>query len=296
MKTLILILLTSVTIATNAQNLNDFPDMRSWGLYYSSTVDRYIFADTAFIRISPDTKQAPIDTLFAGDNIQVTGASPNALTLRGLKGPWLQIKYSKNGEEKNGYIWQGLVSCTPLRRGDIKFVFGIERGADSLIASNNKRETLRRFLVKLKVVQNGKILSRATFFTPDDESANACDGRLMSGLGLTNVQNMVVISFSGEACGIPTRDYYFAFTKNNTLVRFPDKTNIGDAGAYYYIENFTFPAEKNGKPDLLFWNMKEEEATEKTDQNGEPILKLLAKKGKTFTWDSVNEKITEVKN
>ncbi len=88
------------------------------------------------------------------------------------------------------------------------------------------------------------------------------------------LQNMVVISFNGEACGIPTLDYYFAFTKNNTLVRFPDKTNIGDAGAYYHDETFTFPAEKNGKPDLLFWNMKEEEATEKTDQNGEPILKL----------------------
>ncbi len=172
MKTLILILLVSVTIAAKAQSIGDFPDMRSWGLYYTDTADRYIFADTAFIRISPDTKQAPTDTLFAGDNILVTGASPNALTIRGLKGPWLKIKYSKNGKDKNGYIWQGLVSCMPLRRGDTKFVFGIERRADSSVTSDNQRETLPRYHVKLKVVQNGKILSRATLITPDDESAN----------------------------------------------------------------------------------------------------------------------------
>lgn len=295
MKTLILILLSSVTIAASAQSINNFPDMRSWGIYYSDTVDRYIFADTAFIRISPDTKQPPIDTLFAGDNIQVTGASPNTLTMRGLKGPWLKIKYSKNGNEKAGYIWQGLVSCMPLRRGDTKFVFGIERRADSSFTSNNKREILPRFQVRLKVVQNGKILSNATFIIPDDEGANFCEGRLMSGLGLTNVQNMVVISFSGGACGIPTLDYYFAFTKNNALVRFPDKKNIADAGAYYLHETFTFPAEKNGRPDLLLWNLKEEEATEKTDQNGEPIMKVTAQKSKVYTWDSVQEKITEIK-
>ncbi|WP_315823620.1 SH3 domain-containing protein [Paraflavitalea speifideaquila] len=107
--------------------------MRSWTIYNGQdSIDRYIFADTAYIRNSPDTKQPAIDTLLAGDNITVIGTITNAFTIRGIKGPWLKISYTKNGEVKNGYIWQGLVSCQPLRRGDLKFVYGIERRADSI--------------------------------------------------------------------------------------------------------------------------------------------------------------------
>lgn len=292
---MILALLTTISITAHSQDIADFPDMRSWGLYYTDSVDRYIFSDTAFIRSSPDTKQAPIDTLFAGDNITVTGMVPNTLSLRGLKGPWLKLHYQKNGESRTGYIWQGLVSGTPLRRGDIKFVYAIERRADSSFMENNNRETMARFLVRLKVVQHGKILTRTSFFTPNDESANFCEGKVMTGLGLSNVQNMVVISFTGAACGIPTLDYYFAFTKNNTLVRFPDKENIGDAGVFYHSETFIFPSEKNGQPDLLFWNLLEEEATEKMDRNGDPVLKVTDKKSKTYAWNSTSETITEVK-
>ncbi len=264
--------------------------MRSLGISSNDTTDRYIFADTALIRVSPDTKQAPIDTLFAGDNITVTGVTTNSLTIRGLKGPWLKINYSKNGAPKNGYIWQGLVSCTPLRRGDVKFVYGIERRADSIIKRD--KDTIRRFLVRLKVVQEGKVLASRSFITFDDESANYSSGKIMSGMGLTNVQNIITLEFSGDACGISTYDYYFAFTKSNQLLRFPDKENVSDAGSFYHSETFTFPIEKNGKPDTILWNKLVEEDTEKVDKKGNPILKVTEKKSAVYSWDGVNEKIT----
>jgi len=268
----------------------DAPDMRSWMLNNNDTTDRYIFADTALIRIAPDTKQSPIDTLFAGDNITVTGITSNNLTIRGLKGPWLKINYTKNGEPKNGYIWQGLISCMPMRRGNVKFVYGIERRADSLIKKDNF--TIRRFLGRIKVVQDGKVLASRSFITDDDESANYSNGKIMSGMGLTNVQNIITLEFSGEACGIPTYNYYFAFTKSNQLLRFPDKESVSDAGVFYHVENFTFPNEKNGKPDTILWSSQTEEATEKTDKSGDPVLKVTEKKSAVYTWDGANEKIT----
>lgn len=291
MKKLLLLLFICLSNTLQAQ---DFPDMRSWSLY-GDFLDRYIFADTAFIRITPDTKQAPIDTLLAGDNITIISTTSNALTIRGLKGPWLQVNYQKNSELKNGYIWQGLVSCAPMRRGDIKFVYGIERRADSAYTSEQGKDTLRRYLVRLKVIQNGSILARAAFVTDDDESANFSMGKVMSGMGLTNVQHIVVITFSGEACAIPTYDYYFALTKDNQLIRLPEKTNIGDAGVFYHAESFTFPNEKNGKPDMVIWDMLEEETTEKLDKDGNEILKVTGKKTVTYTWDAVNAKFTPLK-
>lgn len=295
MKGLLFILLISVTQFLYAQDAPYYPDMRSWMIGGSDTSNRYIFADTAFIRISPDTKQAPIDTLLAGDNITVTGVSTNSLSIRGIKGPWLNISYTKNGEPKSGYVWQGLVSLSPLRRGDTKFVFGIERRADSIYQSGKSKDTLRRYLVRLKVVQNGKILAKAGIITPDDESADLSGGKIMSGMGLTNVQHIIVLAFSGEACGVPSYDYYLAWTKDSVLVRFPDKMNVGDADVFYHSENFVFPNEKNGKPDMIIWDMIVEESTEKTDKDGNTILKVTDKKSISYAWDAINGKITEVK-
>lgn len=291
MKKLLLFLFICVSSTLHAQ---EFPDMRSWSLYGDS-LERYIFADTAFVRITPDTKQAPIDTLLAGDNITITGTTPNALTIHGLRGPWLEVSYQKNGELKNGYVWQGLVSCAPMRRGDIKFVYGIERRADSAYTSDQGKDTLRRYLGRLKVIQNGSIVTRASFTTDDDESANFSTGKVMSGMGLTNVQHIIVLTFSGEACGIPTNDYYFALTKDNQLIRLPEKTNIGDADVFYHSESFTFPNEKNGKPDMVIWDMTEEEATDKVDKDGSHVLKMTGKKTVNYAWDAVSGKFTAVK-
>lgn len=158
--------------------------------------------------------------------------------------------------------------------------------------SGNRKDTIRSYLVTLKIVQGGRIIARSSLVTPDDESANFSAGRVMSGMGLTNVQNIIVLTFSGEACGIPTYDYYLAWTKNNQLVRFPDKTNIGEAGLFYHMETFTFPNEKNGKPDMIVWNMTTEEATDDVDKDGNNIMKTTDKKSTVYTWDGENGRIT----
>lgn len=298
MRTLFIFLCLAFTVAAQAQDDDTrYSDFRSWSLYPSSDpIDRYIFADTAYVRVSPDTKQAPQDTLFAGDNIQVTKVEKQALTIRGLQGPWLSINYTKNGLQKKGFIWQGLVSCMPLRRGDIKFVYAPERKFDSTTVVDGKKQKSSYFQLKLKVVQNGQIIAKASFATPDDESANWSEGKVMSGMGLTNVQQILVFTFSGEACGIPTMYHYLAFTKNNQLIQLPGKMTVGDAGVYYHDETFTFPNEKNGKPDMIFWNSQTEESNEnKLDKNGEPILEVTEKKSRTYVWDGINLKVTEVK-
>jgi len=53
------------------------------------------------------------------------------------------------------------------------------------------------------------------------------------------------ISFSGEACGIPTLHYYFGWNEKEFL-ELPEKYDVGDAGVYYHTEEFVFPKEKGG--------------------------------------------------
>lgn len=272
-----------VTAVAAAQEVE--PDVRTWGLQVGDS--RYIFADSAYVRISADTKQAPIDTLLTGDDITVTAITDKLLILKGLKGPWLEIKYKKNGIDKEGFLWQGLVSFAPMRRGDTKFVYAIDRHVDSTFINDGVKNVSKMFLVKLKVVQAGKLLATSSCYVFDGEGANFAESKVMSGLGLSNVQNIITLCFNGAACGVPSNYYYFAWMNGGRLVPLPERYTEGDAGAYYHDEAFTFPAEKNGQPDMIFWNMTEGEATEKMDKNGEPVFKETKSTAK-YSWDGVN--------
>lgn len=254
----------------------------TWTL--SKDDSRYIFADSALIRVSPDTKQAPIDTLLAGDDITAIDIlAGKLLTLKGLTLPWVQIKYKKDGVEKQGYVWEGLISFSPMRRGDMKFVFAYDRRVDTLI-DNGKRP---QYLVKIKAVQAGKILAATTFRIMDDESAGAAYAKVMGGLGLSNVQNIVSVGFGGEACGIPTNYYYFAWMKDGRIAPLPERMDVGDAGVYYHSESFIFPGEKDGMPDTIILKMHEEEETDKLDKNGEAVMAVKEAFTK-YSWDGVN--------
>lgn len=245
---------------------------------------RYIFADTALVRISPDIKQAAIDTLLAGDDITAIDIlAGKLLTLKGLTLPWVQIKYKKDGVEKQGYVWEGLISFSPMRRGDMKFVFAYDRRVDTLI-DNEKRP---QYIVKLKAVQARKILAATAFRIMDDESAGFSNAKVMPGLGLTNVQNIISVGFGGAACGVPTNYYYFAWMKDGRIALLPERMDVGDAGVYYHSESFIFPGEKGGMPDTIILKMHEEEETDKLDKNGEPVMSVKEESTK-YSWDGMN--------
>ncbi|HEY8956550.1 SH3 domain-containing protein [Chitinophaga sp.] len=275
-------LLTCFATPLLAQDQDQEFIFNTWSLNKDDS--RYIFADTALVRVSPDTKQAAIDTLLAGDDITAVSILPGKmLTLKGLTLPWVQIKYNKNGVEKEGYVWEGLISFTPMRRGDMKFIFAYDRRMDTLIGQRKQSQ----YIVKLKAVQAGKILASTSFRIFDDESAGFAYAKVMGGIGLTNVQHIVSLGFGGAACGVPTNYYYFAWMKDGRLAPLPGRMDVGDAGVYYHEESFIFPGEKDGQPDIIVLKMHEEEETDKVDKNGEPVMAVKEASTK-YSWDGVN--------
>ncbi|NLR80547.1 hypothetical protein [Chitinophaga eiseniae] len=262
-------------------------DGRTWGLFADQS--RYIYGDTAFVRASADTRQAPIDTLYTGDEIAITDITDKVLNLRGMKLPWIKIKYKKEGQDKEGFLWQGIISLAPMRRGELKLVAGMERRVDTiLVYDDGSKNPGKQFLVKIKAVQGGKVIATNSFRMMDDEAANFAEPKVMSGLGLSNVQYIMVLSFGGEACGIPTNYHYFAWLNDGRLVALPERMCVGDAGAYYHDESFIFPVEKGGEPDTIIWHVEEEEATDKDDKDGNPVMKTNINVSSKYAWDGVN--------
>jgi hypothetical protein len=79
------------------------------------------------------------------------------------------------------------------------------------------------------------------------------------------LQNIYRISFSGEACGIPTFHYYFGWN-GSKLLMLPEKMNVADADVFYHSEEFVFPSEKGGKPDMIVKKIEDAELIEESDQ------------------------------
>ncbi|MCW3464146.1 hypothetical protein [Chitinophaga nivalis] len=249
---------------------------------------RYVFTDTAYVRTGADTRQAIADTLFAGDEITIREITDKPLTLKGFTAPWLQITYKKDSVEKTGFLWQGLISFTQMRRGDTRFVFGVDRRFVKTVKEGGETYEESEYLIKLKAVVAGQLLSAMQRRGGGDGSFSYAESKVMSGLGLTNVKNIVVLTLSGEACGVPTNYFYYAWMNDNRLVALPDRSDVGDADVYYHSEKFLFPAEKGGQPDQILLTIEEgTNEDDKRDKAGNAIM-TIKKSSKQYTWDGTS--------
>ena len=109
--------------------------------------------------------------------------------------------------------------------------------------------------------------------------------------GLKNVANVYRISFSGQACGIPTYHYYFGWNGKDFLL-LPEKYDVGDAGVFYHTEEFVFPKEKGGQPNTIIKNITE---AENKDDNSENYTFLVTKSIEYYSWDGKNFKLIRSK-
>ncbi|SJZ94383.1 SH3 domain-containing protein [Sediminibacterium ginsengisoli] len=265
------------------------PKLHGQEMYYNiwsdfhNTPSKTVFADTAKIRSAPGTNSLVTDTLYAGDTLFVIATEKQELTLKGFTAPWLKVRYNVTGVQKTGYIWAGLVSFERAASNNTTFVYGLDliRSKDSVFADGEKVK-LRECIVKLKAVQNRKVVSARGWVLGSEESLSYTTAKLTKGKGLATVLNLVEVVFSGEACGIPTLTYTYAWN-GKQLIALPELMDVGDADVYWHEERFVYPADKGGKPSLLTWKMKEAESTEKTDKKGNTIYKESSAT-KTYRW------------
>jgi len=256
-----LLLLLVVPFLAEAQN-------DRWGLHYSNLRDSteyYVFGDTAFVRADTSLNAAVTDTLFAGDNLLLINQTKAEAQVQGFYAPWVNISYRKNGVTKTGVMWGGMISFQPMRRGNTKFVFGIDR-------RTVVKRGMRVLTIVLKVVENGIVVSKGFTKMFDGESTSFISGEVIPGGGLDGVKHIVQLMFSGESCGVSSYVFPFAWTGTQLAVM-PTLQSTGDADVYYHTEKMILPSYKGGRKNMLLIQMEEGESTEKTDKKGDMIFK-----------------------
>jgi hypothetical protein len=263
MKRIFLLLLLPVFAEAQTRGMSDF---NLWGAQPGDTFA--VYAEKAYIRQEPSLQGAISDSLTTGDLVIMGNPAGNPLTMRGMETRWHEVTL-KNG--KKGYVWQGLLAIGHYNKGGISFLYGIEK----LV----KAEFGMDYVVRLKALRNNQLLDMKEWKVRGAEYALSSDGKLFDDMGLENVQTIVRIYFSGDACAIPTDYYYFGWMGDKFVV-LPGKTNVSDAGAYNSQEMILFPKEIGGQPGKIIKLSKVDtygedmETVEKTTTNRE-----------TYIWD-----------
>lgn len=262
----------------------------SYSSFLEEGEETYVFGDTVAVRSLPDVRSDLIDTLYTGMPIRIIKKEARSFFLRGFSAPWVYVQYFKNRVSKEGYVWSGLLALRPMRRGNTKFVYGIERVISKDTLFQKEKITIPVFHIKLKVLVDQQIMAWQQFRV-EGESAAFSNATVMTGKGLSNVQNIIAIIFSGEACGVPSYTYHYAWNGQN-LVKLIVTEDISDAGVFYSNEELILPEDKGGQPGRLILKCETGESTERTDKNGDLIYKTK-KSQRIYSWDGIEIKLVK---
>lgn len=245
-----------------------------WNSNFDSGTETYVFADTAAVKSAPSLQSTVIDTLSAGDIILIQKSMAEKDVLNGFEANWVQISYTKNNVQQEGYIWSGFLAFSPLRTGEIKFVYGA--------AKVFKKDSTEIFDLEIKVYRGEKRVGTLQFpLDYEPESFSFIGANLYGNKGLKNIEKIIEVNIGGQSCGIANRLYYFGF-RNNEIVPIYNITSVGDDD--YHSEELIFPTDKGGKPNVVFLKIEDGEDTGNYDKKGNFIYKKK-KQIKQLKWN-----------
>ena len=238
----------------------------------------YVFADMAYIREYPNLQAQVIDSLSHGNQLVINSEGYNGDIIRGFYAPWHEVKYIKDNQQKTGFIWLGLLALNGSKNNEGElFIYGFKKFKPATAYTHDYYES------ELKVFNNQEELITKETFHAELNSQTGTETKLLPGMGLENIQNIHRIGFLGEACGISSQYYYFAWNGKN-LIHFPDKMTISDAGVFYYEETILFPSEHTGDPSMIYKNIIDAENISEDFDNPNYIE---TKRQKKYVWDGV---------
>ena len=215
---------------------------------------------TCYVRKSPNASSIVLDSLQLGSEVMVKKTSESLYKLKGINVSWVEIEYKNKLEEtKFGCIWKGLLALNYVKNSSFTYLTTI----DKIEKIKSQEYFNENFFITVKILNKENQLLDAFIIKKCLSESSYFQNKTIGHLGLSQLQNIYRISFSGEACGIPTFHYYFGWN-GSKLLTLPEKMNVADADVYYHSEEFLFPSEKGGKPDMIIKKTEEAELIEET--------------------------------
>lgn len=264
-----------------------------WDYHYVSEngIEAVIGAKNCYIREDSSANSQLLDSLQIGNKIKVLKNTNENLNIKGLNLSWVEIEYSKNNEIKTGFLWKGFIALGSATKGNTTFLTTIDAKFSKKVQRDDYEYEGEFLRISIKTIDTENQIIGEKSFSKELSESQFFENSAIKSWGLKDVSDVYRISFSGQACGIPTLHYYFGWN-GETFVTLPEKYDVGDAGAFYHTEEFVFPKEKGGQPDTIIKNITE---AENTDENLDGYTFLVKKSIEYYSWDGKNFKLIKTK-
>jgi hypothetical protein len=249
-------------------------------------MEAVIGVKNCYIRQEASSNSQLLDSLQIGNKIKVIKNTNETLNIKGLNLSWVEIEYYKNNQIKTGFLWKGFIAVGNSTKGNTTFLTTIDSKYSKKVQRDDYEYEGDFYKISVKAINSeNQIISEKSFAKQLSES-HFFQNSAISSWGLKDLNSIYRISFSGEACGIPTLYYYFGWNEKEFLL-LPEKYDVGDAGVFYHTEEFIFPKEKGGQPNTIIKNITE---AENTDDTSEKYTFLVTKSIEYYSWDGKNHK------
>ncbi len=262
-----------------------------WSFQYEGKTDAIISVKNCYIRQDSTSNSQLLDSLQIGNKIKVVKNTKENLNIKGLNLSWVEIEYSKNNQIKTGFLWKGFIAIGSTTKGNTTFLTTIDAKFSKKAQQDDYEYDGDFFRISIKAIDKENQIIGEKSFPKQISESHYFQNSVINNWGLKDVSDIYRISFSGEACGIPTLYYYFGWNGKDFLT-LPEKFDVGDAGVYYHSEKFIFPKEKGGQANTI---IKEIAESENIDPESDDYIFKVSKEIEYYSWDGKNYKLLKTK-
>lgn len=287
-KLLLFLLFTNFIFSQEIPSENYF-----WEYNYNteSEIKTVIGVKNCYVRQDSTANSQLLDSLQIGTKIKVKKNTTENLNIKGLNLSWVEIEYSKNNQIKTGFLWKGFIALGNITKGNTTFLTTIDTKYSKKAQRDDYEYEGDFYRISVKAIDSENQIISEKSFSKELYESHFFQNSAISSWGLKELNSIYRISFSGEACGIPTLYYYFGWNGKEFL-ELPEKYDVGDAGAFYHTEEFVFPKEKGGQPNTIIKNINE---AANIDENSDSYTFLVNKSVEYYSWDGKSFKLIKTK-
>ncbi len=229
----------------------------------------YLFGDDVKLRSEPSTNSEVLILLEIGTEITILEKTSQTLYFEGIDSPWYKVKF----KEKTGYVLGGLISLDRQSFNNYIYLSAFKKEGEKLYLKTRLVSSTNEYVENISELDTSVVTLHA--------SGNK---------GIANVESIFLIDYMAEACGVNGGGIYLFYDGKN-LIKAIDFTQIGDADLYSFIENYTFPDDKDGIAGKIVYTRehyeKKDDETEWTEttvnqrqlewKNNQMLPKIIAK-------------------
>lgn len=260
-----------------------------WSFNYEGKTEAIIGVKNCYVRRDSTANSQLLDSLQIGNKIKIIQNTNENLNIKGLNLSWVEIEYYKNNQIKTGFLWKGFIAVGNATKGNTTFLTTIDSKYSKKVQRDDYEYEGDFYKISVKAINSENQIISEKSFSKELSESHFFQNSAISSWGLKDLNSIYRISFSGEACGIPTLYYYFGWNEKEFLL-LPEKYDVGDAGVYYHTEEFVFPKEKGGQPDMIIKKIEEDEEVGEA-KDGSYTIHKIKKSSEFYSWNGKTFKL-----